>query len=329
MTQKVIIGTLALLIVGVMGYGIYSTALPTDAYEADNDEVVVEQQPVQNGRGNQVQSEATSEFQPQQHGQGTPAQSEVTREPMAMASDNVGDVWAGTGTITQLNDFGFTLGLDDGSSVYVELGPPSYWQSQDVFLAEGDHIQVDGWNNGDQIHARILSTDNDELVLRSESSQPLWAGGANNTQGQNGNSNQAGQSSFQVAPDEWVTISGTVTTITNGSVSMLADDNTIYSLQMGQPSFWQSQGVSLNVGDEIEVLGFWMSEQFMVGDITKVATGEHIMLRDPNGRQLWAGPGRNGGGNNGNGGNGNGNGGGGNGNGNGGNGNGNGYHGGQ
>jgi hypothetical protein len=56
----------------------------------------------------------------------------------------------------------------------------------------------------------------------------------------------------------------------------------------------------------------------MAGDITQVSTGLKVLLRDPNGRPLWAGSSNNGGGGNGGGGNGgggNGNGGGGNGNG--------------
>jgi hypothetical protein len=111
--------------------------------------------------------------------------------------------------------------------------------------------------------------------------------------------------------------------VANGNVTLFVNDGSALNLQMGQPQFWQSQGVTLSAGDPVEVLGFWQGNQFMAGEIRKTETGETIMLRDPNGRQLWAGPGRNGSG--GNGGNGNGNGGNGNkgngGNGNGGNGN--------
>ena len=89
-------------------------------------------------------------------------------------------------------------------------------------------------------------------------------------------------------------MSGTISDKSNGSVVLETADGTVYSLQLGQPNFWQSQGVTLATGDAIEVLGFWLNDQFAVGDITKTATGEHIILRDPNGRQLWGGPGRNG-----------------------------------
>jgi len=101
----------------------------------------------------------------------------------------------------------------------------------------------------------------------------------------------------QVAPEDWVTLTGTIGSVSNGNVTLNVNDGTVIKLQMGRPDFWQSQGITLNVGDPVEVLGFWSGEQFMAGDIRKTATGETIMLRDPNGRQLWGGPGRSGNGN--------------------------------
>jgi hypothetical protein len=45
------------------------------------------------------------------------------------------------------------------------------------------------------------------------------------------------------------------------------------------------------VGDIVVVVGFYEGTQFNAGDITQVSTGLRLMLRDPNGRPLWAGPG--------------------------------------
>lgn len=59
------------------------------------------------------------------------------------------------------------------------------------------------------------------------------------------------------------------------------------------------QGVTFQVGDEVIVVGFYQAEQFTAGDITQVATGLRVLLRDPNGRPLWAGSSNNGGGGNG------------------------------
>lgn len=319
MTDKLIIGSLAVMIFGVMGYGIYTTTNLVNDSDVDTPIVAIEPepQPTATSQPTLEQAEATNEQDIVSIPTATPDDVAVvanmtTSEPAAMASDMVGEPWSATGIIVALEDFGFTLAVGS-DHVFVELGPPDYWQAQSVTLAQGAVVTVEGWINDEQIHAQVVMTANGDLVLRSESSQPLWAGGVSNGQSQSAShggtqSSQAGQSRFQVAPEDWLTISGTVSSVSNGAVVMLAVDGTSYNLQMGQPRFWQSQGVTLNVGDEIEVLGFWMDQEFTVGDITKIATGEHIILRDPNGRQLWAGPGRSGeSGGNSNGGNSNGN----------------------
>lgn len=93
-----------------------------------------------------------------------------------------------------------------------------------------------------------------------------------------------------------------------GNMTMGTPDGAIIAFQTGQPRFFAEQGVTFQVGDEITLLGFYEGNQFMAGEITQVATGARVMLRDPNGRPLWAGPGNgngngSGGSNNGKGGN--------------------------
>jgi hypothetical protein len=74
-------------------------------------------------------------------------------------------------------------------------------------------------------------------------------------------------------------------------MTMGTADGEIIAFQTGQPRFFAEQGVTFQIGDEIIVLGFYEGEQFMAGEITQVSTGLRVMLRDPNGRPLWAGPG--------------------------------------
>lgn len=211
--------------------------------------------------------------------------------PVVLAQGAMGDPWQAAGTISTVEDFGFTLTTAKGD-YYVELGPPTYWQAQGVTLTAGDAVSVDGYYNGEQVHARVVSADNAQLVVRSESGQPMWAGGADHST--TGNQQGAGGTMPQVLPEDWLTLTGVIGSVTNGQVTLNVNDGTVINLQMGRPDFWQSQGITLAVGDPVEVLGFWSGDQFMAGDIRKTATGETIMLRDPNGRQLWSGPGRNG-----------------------------------
>jgi hypothetical protein len=87
-------------------------------------------------------------------------------------------------------------------------------------------------------------------------------------------------------------------------MTMSTADGELISFQTGQPRFFAEQGVTFQVGDEIQLVGFYQGDQFSAGEITQLSTGLRVMLRDPNGRPLWAGPGSGNG--NGNGGNGNG-----------------------
>jgi hypothetical protein len=108
-----------------------------------------------------------------------------------------------------------------------------------------------------------------------------------NSQGQNGE----GSGEAQITIDEWITVEGTLMSFQGGNMSMSTSDGEILNFQTGQPRFFAEQNITFQVGDEIIVVGFYQGEAFQAGDITQVSTGERVMLRDPNGRPLWAGAG--------------------------------------
>jgi hypothetical protein len=309
MFQKILMGGLALAIVGVVGYGVYDASRVSDTPE-----VIATTEPVEvTVEATEVPPTATAEVTPMDTSATNPTAApilaatesvSVTTEPVAPMSENMmGDAWTAMGEITLLEDMGLTLTTADGA-YFVELGPPDYWQAQAVTLAEGDTIAVEGFYNGEQVHPVTITTnDGAQLVLRTASGQPAWAGGANHANGGGG----TGMSMTQVQADDWLTLTGEIGRVTNGQVTLNVEDGTVVDLQMGRPDFWQSQGITLTVGDPVEVYGFWSASEFLAGDIRKTETGETIMLRDPNGRQLWGGPGRSGNADGGNGNQGNGN----------------------
>lgn len=304
MTQKLVILLLGLAMVAVVGVGLVDASRSVENTLVDS--ALLGTTPTPNRASVSGQGKAGN------NPASTPRAINGTASGANLAAqDSIGSTWQGTGTITKLDDFGFDL-LTETGSVYIELGPPTYWKAQKFALAVGDVVTVEGFSNGQQTHARIVTIGALQLTLRTEAGQPLWSGGAENTNGGSGTQDGSGtgtgtpQPQIQVAPEDWITLKGVLASVTNGNVTLSAADNTSVVLQMGQLQFWQSQGVTLTAGDAVEVLGFWSNAQFMVGDILKVETGEHIILRDPNGRQLWGGPGRSG---SSNGGNGNGNGG--------------------
>jgi len=220
-------------------------------------------------------------------------------EPLVAAQGAAGEPWQEAGTIVEIDDYGFKFALQDGETVYIELGPPDYWQNQGIELQVGQSAIVNGSINEGMLHAsQVMLADGQTLNVRSEAGQPLWSGGVTNGKGQNGSDGDGDRiPDPQAQVDEWITIEGTLMSFQGGSMTMDTPDGQILTFQTGQPRFFAGQNVAFQVGDEIIVVGFYEGVQFMVGDITQVATGLRVMLRDPNGRPLWAGPGGNGNGN--------------------------------
>ncbi len=285
MWQKIIVGLLALTVIGAVGVGIY------DATRSDEDTAAVE-----------VLATAPAEQTTTDEAMATPeaAETEATavmataaapvEAPMPDAAEiaaMVGDPWEGAGVILALDDNGMTLQLTDGAEVYVELGPPFAWQEADVTLAVGDDVTVQGFFNGEQYHAATVTKANGEtLQLRTEEGMPLWAGNEGATQGVGAEPT--------VSPDAWVTLEGTVTAFQGATLEMLTSEGDVLALNLGQARFVEAQGITFAPGDTVTVLGFWQGETFRVGEVTKLETGERLMLLDPNGRPLWGGPGRGG-----------------------------------
>ncbi|MBZ0316856.1 MAG: hypothetical protein K8L91_10605 [Anaerolineae bacterium] len=264
MLKKIIVGLLVLTIVGAGAYALLaeekSTALETSKVISPTE----------------TNEPATGQIN------GTP-------QPVQASVSNVGEVWSGRGTILELTTVGMALALDDGSEVYVELGSPEYWQAQDITLNAGGIVTVDGFFNGTDYHARTVTTsDGAILSLRNEAGQPLWSGGNTSS----GTGEFGGQGQVQIPADQWVTVEGSVTALTNNGVIIQTPDAHALTISFGRADFWQIQSIVFEVGDAISMLGFWQGDQFNPGQVTKVSTGERILLRDPNGRPLWAGPGR-------------------------------------
>lgn len=216
-------------------------------------------------------------------------------EPLVVAQGAVGNPWQESGTIIEIDDYGFQFTLQDGETVYIELGPPAYWQNQGVELQVDQTATVNGSINDGVIHAsEVTLADGQILNIRSETGQPLWSGGVTNGNGQSGNRDGDRIPDPQAQVDEWITIEGTLMSFQGGNMTMETSEGELLSFQTGQPRFFAQQNATFQVGDEIIVVGFFDGDQFTAGDITQVSTGLRVMLRDPNGRPLWAGPGGNG-----------------------------------
>jgi hypothetical protein len=286
MFKKIIIGILLLTVVGAAG-----AAFVYQSKAQESEQTVAEPEPILKQQG--IQADQQSEPQ--------------TGEPVVAAEGLIGEPWQESGTITELDNTGFQFSLQNGESIYIELGPADYWQSQGVDFQAGQQLIVKGTINEATVHAsQVTLPDGHTLVLRTETGQPMWSGGIQNRQGQNAGS-QDGQHTPdpKAQVDEWITIEGTLSSFQSGNMTVTTTQSEVIAFKTGRPRFLTEQNVNFQVGDEIKVTGFYENGQFTAGEITQLATGLRVMLRDPNGRPLWAGPGNgtgNGGGN-GNGGN--------------------------
>jgi hypothetical protein len=285
MLKKIIISVLVITVLGAAG-----AALAYNAYNQETAAAATNLSPLADQQDASLQAD-----QPEAAVQGEPA-----------AQGLEGEAWEATGNITALDDYGFEFTTASGENVYVELGPPDYWQQQDVALNDGQLVMVTGSINEGIVHAvTVTLADGQELAIRTETGQPMWSGGVSNSRGQNGQSADGDHTpNPQAVVDEWITLTGTLMSYQQGSMTMSTADGELITFQTGQPRFFAEQGVTFQVGDEIQLVGFYQGEQFSAGEITQLSTGLRVMLRDPNGRPLWAGPGSGNG--NGNGGNGNG-----------------------
>jgi hypothetical protein len=221
-------------------------------------------------------------------------QGEATNSnPQVNAQENMGVPWQAEGTIINIDDTGFTLATESGEELYVELGPADYWLTQDIDLEVGMQVSVTGSENDGMYHAyQTMLTSGETLQVRTEQGQPLWSGGAQNSRGQ-GNAAGDGLASPepQVQVDEWITLTGTLIAFQRGNMTVSTPEGNLLTFQTGQPRFFAEQGVTFAVGDALTLVGFYNGDQFFAGDITQNETGARVMLRDPNGRPLWAGPG--------------------------------------
>jgi hypothetical protein len=94
-----------------------------------------------------------------------------------------------------------------------------------------------------------------------------------------------------------VTLTGEIVSSADQTLTVEIAEMGQFVVQLGPPGFASQQDVAFNAGDMVTLIGFsGESDLFQAGQITNDTTGQTLMLRDPNGRPLWAGRGQGGGG---------------------------------
>ena len=120
---------------------------------------------------------------------------------------------------------------------------------------------------------------------------------------------QTGTGQAQV--EEWLTIQGTVVSVDADKLVVQTVSGEQVTVENRAWWFAQEQGFSAQVGDQATLVGFYESDDpstgrrgelvepsglhFEVGRINDATNGQTVLVRDENGRPLWAGRGRRGG----------------------------------
>jgi hypothetical protein len=279
MFKVIAIGMLVMTIVGAAGIAVYDSSKP-EPIRAQNSLAV-------------TPTVAVSDPAPVAENANQNRQDSSLGAPSQPQTSEVGTPWAASGAIASVDDFGFELAVGGSSEIiYVELGPATYWQAQGMTLNPGESVMVVGFTQDGLYHAAVVTkTDGSQLTVRDTTSgQPLWSGGV--IGGQNASSQT---SQTQVSAVNWITVEGVVTAVAQNSLTIQTTEAATLTVQLGRPGFAAEQGVSFAVGDQVRVIGYDNAGQFRAGEIDNLTQSGRLMLLDPNGRPLWAGPGSGGG----------------------------------
>lgn len=106
-----------------------------------------------------------------------------------------------------------------------------------------------------------------------------------------GNNTAAGDlDSAQASTREWTTIEGTVSVLTLDVLTVTSDQGAVYEIANRPWRFAQEQGFTTSLGNRLSIVGFFDENNvFEASRITDLTTGESVILRDDDGRPLWAG----------------------------------------
>ena len=91
---------------------------------------------------------------------------------------------------------------------------------------------------------------------------------------------------------EWAVLQGTVADVDEDALTVTLLGGEQIVVEERAWSFAQEQGFAPQVDDQVALNGFFHGEEFEVGRIENLTTGQLVTLRDPGGRPQWAGRGR-------------------------------------
>jgi hypothetical protein len=156
------------------------------------------------------------------------------------------------------------------------------------------------------------------IALRDAFGRPAWAGAGRNAQGSNpgGYGNQGsvvnpqpngredapgdGTGTGQAEVEEWLSLQGTVVSVDANALVVQTTSGEQVRVENRAWWFAQEQGFWTQAGHQVTLVGFYegddpsrdSGQRFEVGRIEDNTNGQTVLVREENGRPLWAGRGR-------------------------------------
>ena len=91
-------------------------------------------------------------------------------------------------------------------------------------------------------------------------------------------------------------VSGVVQSPDGSLLVLQTEAGEVIEVSLGQSGYWETQDINLLRGDAVVVEGYYEDDTTLAErSVTLVSTGQTVVLRDENGRPMWAGGRRNGG----------------------------------
>ena len=98
----------------------------------------------------------------------------------------------------------------------------------------------------------------------------------------------------QAVIDVWITKTGIVEEVTSDIWEISLSDGITLDIEGRALQYLTEVDFSVAIGDSVIVTGFYEGDKFEVGQIEDTTSGESVLIREENGRPLWAGGGRSG-----------------------------------
>ena len=181
-------------------------------------------------------------------------------------------------------------------------------------------MQVAGYWEDDELKATQVTrlADGQTISLRDDDGRPAWSGSGQRAaeqqalasqggrgqggrgQGGSGGLGQAevsgdGSGTGQAQVDGWLEVQGSVSSVTSDALVVQTVDGQEIVIEARAWRFIQEQGFQAQVGDNLTLTGFYEGEDLEIGQIDNASSGQSVLIREENGRPLWAGGGRRGG----------------------------------